>query len=145
MDWEDHDGGSPEEGEAGRDDEVQGVFNVPAMAMGQVFPGESVVTSMDFHEDGELCVAANSDKSVTLINAVEGRKRKTIHTQKYGCGVIRYTHHDQTVLVSSDADGADHAVRYLSLYDNRFLRFFTGHTDKVVSIAMSPTDDHFMT
>ncbi|CAM9675200.1 unnamed protein product [Ectocarpus sp. 4 AP-2014] len=145
MDWEDHDGGSPEEGEAGRDDEVQGVFNVPAMAMGQVFPGESVVTSMDFHEDGELCVAANSDKSVTLINAVEGRKRKTIHTQKYGCGVVRYTHHDQTVLVSSDADGADHAVRYLSLYDNRFLRFFTGHTDKVVSIAMSPTDDHFMT
>lgn len=60
--WEDHDGGSPEEGEAGRDDEVQGSFNVPAMAMGQVFPGESVVTSMDFHEDGELCVAANSDK-----------------------------------------------------------------------------------
>lgn len=34
-------------------------------------------------------------RSITLINAVEGRKRKTIHTQKYGCGVIRYTHHDQ--------------------------------------------------
>lgn len=64
--WEDEDGlvgsGSPEEGEAGRDDEVQGVFNVPAMAMGQVFNSDSVVTSMDFHEDGELCVAANSDK-----------------------------------------------------------------------------------
>lgn len=51
----------------------------------------------------------------------------------------------QTVLISSDADGADHHVRYLSLYDNRFLRFYKGHTDKVVSIAMSPTDDHFMT
>lgn len=36
-------------------------------------------------------------------------------------------------------------MRYLSLYDNQFLRFFAGHTDKVVSIAMSPTDDHFMT
>ena len=52
---------------------------------------------------------------------------------------------EQTVLISSDADGADHHVRYLSLYDNRFLRFYKGHTDKVVSIAMSPTDDHFMT
>lgn len=67
MDWEDEDEvvgtGSPEEGEAGRDDEVQqGAFNVPGMAIGQVFKGESVVTSMDFHEDGELCVAANSDK-----------------------------------------------------------------------------------
>lgn len=52
---------------------------------------------------------------------------------------------EQTVLISSDADGADHHVRYLSLYDNRFLRFYKGHTEKVVSIAMSPTDDHFMT
>lgn len=51
----------------------------------------------------------------------------------------------QTVLVSSDVEGVDHAVRYLSLYDNQFLRYFAGHTDKVVSIAMSPTDDHFMT
>lgn len=42
-------------------------------------------------------------------------------------------------------EGSDHAVRYLCLYDNQFLRFFNGHTDKVVSIAMSPTDDHFIT
>lgn len=64
QDWEE---GFIEEGgkggdEGGGDDEVQGVFNVPGMAIGQVFPGESTVTSMDFHEDGELCVAANSDK-----------------------------------------------------------------------------------
>lgn len=39
--------------------------------------------------------ASHERRSITLINAVEGRKRKTIHTQKYGCGVIRYTHHDQ--------------------------------------------------
>lgn len=39
------------------------------------------------------------DRSVTLINAVEGRKRKTIHSQKYGCGVIRYTHHDQVIFL----------------------------------------------
>lgn len=34
-------------------------------------------------------------RSITLINAVEGRIRKTIHSHKYGCGVVRYTHHDQ--------------------------------------------------
>lgn len=62
TDWDE---GSLEgvDGESGGGgDEIQGVFNVPAMAMGQVFPGDSVVTSMDFHEDGELCVTANSDK-----------------------------------------------------------------------------------
>ncbi|CAM9754688.1 unnamed protein product [Ascophyllum nodosum] len=144
ADWEEADSPVRDEGEIGGE-EVSGVFNVTGMAIGQVFPGDSVVTSMDFHEDGELCVTSNSDRSVTLINAVEGRKRKTIHSKKYGCGVVRYTHHDQTILISSDMDGAEHDVRYLSLYDNRFLRFFKGHTDKVVSIAMSPTDDHFMT
>lgn len=62
QDWDE---GSPEDRQGdsgGGDDEVQGIFNVPGMAMGQVFPGDSTVTSMDFHEDGELCVAANSDK-----------------------------------------------------------------------------------
>lgn len=39
-----------------------GVFNVAGMAVGQVFQGTSTVTSMDFHEDGELCVTANSDR-----------------------------------------------------------------------------------
>ncbi|CAM9476609.1 unnamed protein product, partial [Ectocarpus sp. 12 AP-2014] len=49
------------------------------------------------------------------------------------------------MLVSSDADGAHHVVRYLSLYDSRFLRFFTGHTNGIVSTTMSPIDDHFIT
>lgn len=122
-----------------------GVFNVPGMAMGQVFQGTCPVTSMDFHEQGELCVTTHADSSITLINALEGRIRKTVHSQKYGAGLVRYTHHDQSVLVSSDNNNGDHAVRYLSLYDNKFLRFFQGHTEKVISVATSPVDDCFMT
>lgn len=38
-------------------------------------------------------------RSITLINAVEGRIRKTIHSHKYGCGMVRYTHHDQVRLL----------------------------------------------
>lgn len=60
ADWEEADSPVRPDGELG--DEVKGVFNVPGMAMGQVFTGESVVTSMDFHEDGELCVTSNSDR-----------------------------------------------------------------------------------
>ncbi|CAM9395773.1 unnamed protein product [Discosporangium mesarthrocarpum] len=134
-----------EEDSTGKMIRPPGAFNVPKMAMGQVFQGTCPVTSMDFHEEGELCVTANRDRSITLINAVEGRIRKTVHSQKYGTGVVRCTHHDQTVLLSSGTPTGDHAVRYLSLYDNQFLRFFKGHTDKVISIAMSPVDDHFMT
>ena len=34
--------------------------------------------------------------------------------------------------------------RYLSLHDNKFLRYFKGHTKRVISLEMSPADDTFM-
>lgn len=64
QDWEEgsiDEAGKVDDG-AGGDEAAQGDFNVPGMAIGQVFTGDSTVTSMDFHEDGELFVAANSDK-----------------------------------------------------------------------------------
>ncbi|CAM9697235.1 unnamed protein product, partial [Phaeothamnion confervicola] len=114
------------------------------MVLGQIITGGSPIRSMDFHESGQLLVTANEENSISVINMVEGRLKKTIHCQKYGAGIVRYTHHNQSVLVTSTV-GNDHAVRYLSLYDNAFLRFYRGHTDKVVSLAMSPVDDRFLT
>ncbi|CAM9769650.1 unnamed protein product [Chrysoparadoxa australica] len=131
-------------GGGGGADVLSSPFDVPHMKMGQVFQGPHPVTSLDFHEAGELCVTANSDNSVTLINAVEGKIRKLAHSRKYGAGVVKYTHHEQSVLLTSNGTNGDHAIRYLSLYDHAFVRFFEGHTDKVISIAMSPTNDQFM-
>ena len=37
-----------------------------------------------------------------------------------------------------------HAIRYLSHHDNRYLRFYKGHTDRVTSLAMSPKSDQFI-
>ena len=31
--------------------------------------------------------------------------------------------------------------RYMSIHDNKFLRYFSGHTAKVVSLSLSPEDD----
>eukprot|EP00850_Spirogloea_muscicola_P000722 SM000003S10967 [mRNA] locus=s3:14867:17145:+ [translate_table: standard] len=39
---------------------------------------------------------------------------------------------------------AAESLRYLSLHDNRYLRYFKGHRDKVVSLCMSPKNDTFM-
>jgi COMPASS component SWD2 len=30
------------------------------------------------------------------------------------------------------------------MYDNKYLRYFRGHSEKVVSLSMSPTDDYFL-
>lgn len=70
--------------------------------------------------------ASHERRSITLINAVEGRKRKTIHTQKYGCGVIRYTHHDQ-VSEAVRILGSSVGVRYKH------------DSDLILSSARSPT------
>lgn len=41
--------------------------------------------------------------------------------------------------------GQRNAVNYWSLYDNKILRKFRGHTDLVTSISMCPADDSFLT
>ena len=38
----------------------------------------------------------------------------------------------------------DHALRYHSLHDNTYLRYFVGHADQVVSVAMSAKTDQFL-
>jgi COMPASS component SWD2 len=35
-------------------------------------------------------------------------------------------------------------IRYLSSHDNSYIRYFRGHTDTVTSIAMSPSNDEFL-
>ena len=35
-------------------------------------------------------------------------------------------------------------LRYHSLHDNQYLRYFDGHTQPVTTIAMSPKNDMFM-
>ncbi|CAG2100737.1 unnamed protein product, partial [Medioppia subpectinata] len=38
----------------------------------------------------------------------------------------------------------DDTIRYLSLHDNKYIRYFPGHTKKVVTLCMSPVDDTFL-
>lgn len=39
---------------------------------------------------------------------------------------------------------AKHSIRYLSLHDNRYLKFFPGHTKPVTALSMSAKSDHFI-
>lgn len=40
--------------------------------------------------------------------------------------------------------GTEHLLRYLSLHDNQYVRYFRGHTARVTGITMSPKNDLFM-
>ncbi len=88
------------------------------------------------------------------------RLKKTIYSKKYGVSLVRFTHHPNAVLVASQNsfDGNwivgvrggegkgrwwyhsivlilpkltfTESIRYLSLHDNKYLRYFKGHRNK---------------
>jgi hypothetical protein len=59
------------------------------------------------------------------------RKSKTFYSKKYGIGLIRFTHRSGNILHTSTK--GDHAVRYHSMHDNKYLSYFRGHENTLVS------------
>ncbi|XP_024404060.1 protein ANTHESIS POMOTING FACTOR 1 [Physcomitrium patens] len=117
---------------------------IKSMGMGAVFKDYGAkINSLDFHRTEDLLVTASDDESIRLYDFANATLLKTIHSKKYGVDQICFTHHTNSVIYSSKKD-SDESLRYLSLYDNRYLRYFKGHRDRVVSLCMSPKNDCFM-
>ena len=63
---------------------------------------------------------------------------------------MTFTHASQAVVYASKVNSPssdlrkDHALRYHSLHDNTYLRYFVGHTGQVVSVSMSAKTDQFL-
>lgn len=111
--------------------------------MGSVIHCEGAVNSLDFHRDGTWLVMGTTDSSIHLIDSLSGEEKKKLHTKSDGCGIVKYTHHESCLLVSSERNNFD--VKYLCAYDNRYLQRYKGHTSKITSLSMSPLDDSFLT
>lgn len=124
------------------------------------FEEETTTTeSMDFHLSEPLLVAATTSNRICLYNTRDGRCEKIVASQKYGATSICFTHHPSCVVYASNKDqkgemssasGAgdkneQHAIRYHSLFDNSYIRYFAGHTDKVLNVTTSKISDRFVT
>lgn len=98
------------------------------------------ITSLEFDHKGENClVGCPGDESIILYDSVEGTHKKTIYSKKYGVGPVRLTHRTNNVIYAS-GKGED-VIRYLSVHDNAYLRYFRGHEERVTALEMSPLDD----
>uniref|UniRef100_G3TRC6 WD repeat-containing protein 82 n=1 Tax=Loxodonta africana TaxID=9785 RepID=G3TRC6_LOXAF len=75
-------------------------------------------------------------------NCQNSKPKRTLYSKKYGVDLIRYTHAANTVVYSSNK--IDDTIRYLSLHDNKYIRYFPGHSKRVVALSMSPVDDTFI-
>ncbi|GAA5902270.1 WD-repeat containing protein SWD2 [Sporobolomyces salmoneus] len=99
-------------------------------------------TSLSFDRKGELLMTSADDESMQLFDAKSGKHHKQFLSKKYGCHLARFTHKSSAIIYASTKGNDD--IRYLSLHDNSYLRYFKGHTKRVVSLAMSPQDDTFL-
>lgn len=111
------------------------------------------ITSLDFTKDGELLLSAAEDDRLCVYSCQSGTLQRVVQSPRYGVSIARFTHDPLTVIgasrgtpASGDPSVADlgtHAIRYHSLHDNSYLRFFRGHTAPVLSLELSPKQDIF--
>jgi len=78
----------------------------------------------------------------TFLSLLMGRVIKTFYSKKYGVDLPRFTHKNTAIVHASTKE--DDTVRYHSLHDNKYLAYFRGHTERVISLEVSPIDDGFM-
>nr|CAD1834855.1 unnamed protein product [Ananas comosus var. bracteatus] len=115
---------------------------VRSMSVGAVFTDYvSLQTSHNFFE----LPSVNFSKTAFLERSIF-RLLKTTYHKKHGADRVCFTHHPSSILCSSryNIDATSESLRYLSMYDNRCLRYFKGHKERIVSLCMSPINDSFM-
>ncbi|KAK4416814.1 protein ANTHESIS POMOTING FACTOR 1 [Sesamum alatum] len=101
------------------------------------------ISSMDFHKTSSYLVTASDDESIRLYDVASATCLKTINSKKYGVDLVSFTSHPTTVIYSSK-NGWDESLRLLSLHDNKYLRYFKGHHDRVVSLSLCSRKDCFI-
>ncbi|KAL0588163.1 WD repeat-containing protein 82 [Plecturocebus cupreus] len=86
------------------------------------------INCFDFSPNGETVISSSNDDSIILYDCQEGKPKRTLYSKKYGVDLIRYTHAANTVVYSSNK--IDDTIRYLSLHDNKYIRYFPGHSKR---------------
>ncbi|THH10876.1 hypothetical protein EW145_g1015 [Phellinidium pouzarii] len=126
--------------------------------------GPRHITGITFDDRGDFIVTAAEDETFRLYNCKTGkqvpsfsfanriplteiyipphRHIKTLHSKKYGVDLPRFTHKNTTVVYASTKE--DDTIRYHSLHDNKYLQYFKGHKERVITLEVSPIDDGFM-
>ncbi|XP_065839169.1 WD repeat-containing protein 82-like isoform X2 [Oscarella lobularis] len=116
---------------------------VKSFKLAKVFRENSApINAFDYWPNGDSLITSSNDDSIVIYDCKDGKSKRTVYSKKYGCDLVRYTHAPNAVLHASNKN--DDIIRYLSLHDNKYLRYFSGHTKRVVALDMSPVDDSFI-
>lgn len=102
------------------------------------------MNSLEFSRDGSVLCCASDDESIRIYNMELGTESMKLNSKKYGVDLVKFTNSNRTVLHASKKPGLNDTIRYLSLGENSYLRYFKGHQGQIVSLSVSPSDDGFL-
>ena len=122
-----------------------GVVNVGGLKLARVLEGSMGITCASFHASGITYCCCDVGGLFRVVNTHTGSVSKLARSERYGAVELAYSHHEHCVLTAGGGQLGDTYVRYLSLYDNQYLRYFEGHQAPVRNLAMSPINDNFLT
>ncbi|XP_064632433.1 WD repeat-containing protein 82-like isoform X2 [Lineus longissimus] len=100
------------------------------------------INYMNFNPNGETLISSSDDDSIVIYDCQNGTPKRTLNSKKYGVDLIQFTHAPNAAIHSSTK--VDDTIRYLSLHDNKYIRYFQGHTKKVVTLSASPIDNKIL-
>lgn len=101
------------------------------------------INSIDFSLNGEHFVACDDDDKICLYDCDSAQLKNTVYSKKYGVDVVHFTPDGKNALHASTKLNDD--IRLLSLEAVEYVRYFPGHTRKVISLSVSPNGNSFLT
>jgi COMPASS component SWD2 len=126
---------------------------IPRYSIASVIPPSSSDASKDqranslaFSENGRYLVSSHNDGVINLISGATGERECEFHLKDAGARLITATHHEMGYLhAAATPVGHPCPVSYHNIYENKIVRYFKGHTDRVTSISLCPESDIFLT
>ena len=100
--------------------------------------------SSAFSKNGETFVTSNGDNIYRLHKIENPETVHEIKSPDYGCGMIKSTHNQYVYLTTFNTRGILNSLGLFSFYTKSFLNVYHGHTDQIVSIDFSNTNDTFI-
>lgn len=114
----------------------------PAKVFTQHVTKGTSVTSASFDNHGFQCITSGEDGNMHIYDAKYGLHKQKIPSLKYGVHLAKFTHDAESVMFASTKE--NNAIRYMDVKLGKFIRYFEGHENKVVTLQKSPQDDTFL-
>ena len=97
---------------------------------------------MHFSTDGASLISSSEDDQIVIYDCERGTQKRTLNSKKYGVDLIHFTQNKTNVVHASTKE--NDIIRYLNVHENKYISYFRGHTKKVVTLCMNPTDETFL-